>query len=417
MLSGRCLHNIFLALMLSLSAQALPGGNGTTLGAEPPDAETLVQRLLSGREPLRRAALPLVKWNAGHDAEYLAALDQLIESAVRRPALDSSYAAVQKLADCPLPEASDAVARALSASDWRLAMLAVDVLGQRRADGFAPAIRQVWDRPEARRYYALRHAVVCSLGDIGESQSFGRSVGLLPDLQGQLEYEAVARLTLHTGEKHGSNPEAWQAWWTAQDGKSPGVVVASNEPLPRDLPWSRTLPRFFELPIYSQRVVFVLDRSKSMLSTLGGKTRLEAMQEEFTKVIQKLPEGASFGLIVFNDRVEKWKNTLVYAKATNNAAAIQSIYALEATGKTAIYDALEAGFSLDENLEQIVLLTDGRPTAGKLTDDAAIVAAVAGLNRYRRVRIDCLGIDTDGPPAALLQELARRNFGTYNRLR
>ncbi len=99
------------------------------------------------------------------------------------------------------------------------------------------------------------------------------------------------------------------------------------------------------------------------------------------------------------------------------SAAVKAIYALEATGKTAVFDALEAGLQLDDELEQIVFLTDGRPTAGKITNDVEIVEAIARLNRYRRVRIDCLGIDTDGAPEQLLQEIARRNFGAYSRIR
>jgi len=416
MLLARRTHNVLSGLALCLLCQFVLHSR-TVVAVEHPGAEAVVNRLRSGKEPLRRAAIPLVEWNQGHDEEYLAALDELIATSLRRPALDSAFVAVQKLADCPLSAASEAVARALPATDWRLSMQAIEVLGQRRADDFATAIRKIWDRPEAQRYYALRHSVVCSLGDIGGPHAIESLVDLLPRLDGQLKYEAVARLTLRTGENHGGDASAWKAWWDSQDGKVPDVPVAADEALPVNLPWQRTLPRFFDLPIYSQRVVFILDHSKSMLSTLNGKTRLEAMQSEFTDVIQKLPEGAAFGLIVFNDRVETWKNELVPVNSSNNSAAIQSIYALQATGKTAIYDALEAGLQLDQNIEQIVFLTDGRPTAGKITNHAEIINAIPLLNLYHHVRIDCLGIDTEGPPEELLQQIAQRNFGTYTRIR
>ncbi len=294
-----------LCLLLPVSVRTAPAAEDRA------DVATVVSRLNSGKEQIRRSAIPLIEWEQGHDEEYVAALGGLIEAAVRRPALDSAFGAVLKLADCPLPAASDTIAKALSAADWRLAMMAVDILGQRRADDHAAAIREIWDRPDARRSYALRHAVVCSLGEIGGPRSVGESVNLLPNLDGQLQYEAVARLSRRTGAKHGSDAVAWKEWWTAQDGKVPEVPVAKDDPLPQDLPWQRTVPRFFHVPIYSNRVVFVLDRSQSMLSTLRGKTRLEAMQEEFAKVVRQLPEASSFGLIVFNDRVEIWKNKLV----------------------------------------------------------------------------------------------------------
>ncbi len=382
--------------------------------ADPPDPVILVARLRAPKEQLRRAAVPLVEWNHGYDQEYHQALHDLIGAAVRRPALDSSLLAVQKLADCPVPEATASIVQALEATDWRLVLLAVDTLGRRRDDASGIAIRRVWDRPEARKFYALRHAVVSSLGNISGSHAIHGLIDLLPQLEGQLQYEAVARLTLRTGMNYGADATAWKEWWVSQDGQVPEVTVAENEPLPVNLPWPHALPKFFDVPIYSQRVVFVLDRSKSMLSTLNGKTRLEALQEQFTEVMQRLPESTSFGLIVFNERVETWKTALVPATLANKSAAIQSIYSLQATGKTAVYDALEAGLQLDQNIEQVVFLTDGRPTSGKITDDAGIITA---MNRYTRTRIDCLGIDTEGPPEELLQTIARQNFGTYTRLR
>ncbi len=404
-------------LMLCVVVNVVLHGSGAFAASEHPGAVAVVNRIASGKEPIRRAAIPLVEWNQGHDEEYRTALHELIAATVRRPVLDSTFTAVQKLADCPLPAASASVAQALQASDWRLAMVAVEVLGHRRADDTAAAIRKVWDRPEAKRFYALRHTVVCSLGDIGGPTAVEGLVGLLPDLDGQLKYEAVARLTLRTGENHGSDVTAWKEWWTAQDGVVPDVPVAANEELPVDLPWQRALPRFFNLPIYSQRVVFVLDHSKSMLSTLEGKPRLEAMQDEFTKVMQRLPEAAAFGMVVFNERVDVWKSALTPANSSSKSAAIQSIYSLQATGKTAVYDALEAAIQLDQNIEQIVFLTDGRPTAGKITNDAEIVNAITLLNRYHHIRIDCLGIDTEGPPEELLKQISQRNSGTYTRIR
>lgn len=387
------------------------------VAADTPDPAIIVDRLRSPKEQLRRAAVPLVEWNDGYDQEYHQALHDLIGAAVRRPALDSSLLAVQKLADCPVPEATASIIQALEATDWRLALLAVDTLGHRRDHASGIAIRRVWDRPEARKFYALRHAVVSSLGNIGGSHATEGLIDLLPQLEGQLQYEAVARLTLRTGMNYGADVTAWKEWWVSQGGHVPEVTVAENEPLPVNLPWPHALPKFFDVPIYSQRVVFVLDRSQSMLSTLNGKTRLEALQEQFTEVMQRLPESTSFGLIVFNERVETWKTTLVPATLANKSAAIQSIYSLQATGKTAVYDALEAGVQLDKNIEQVVFLTDGRPTSGKITNDAGIITAITAMNRFTRTRIDCLGIDTEGPPEELLQTISRQNFGTYTRLR
>lgn len=384
---------------------------------EPPDAVTIVRRLKSNQESVRKSAVPLVEWQKGHDQEYLNALEDVIASTLKRPVLDSHLMAVEKLTDCPLPGGTEAVAQALDAFDWRLVMTAVEVLRKKKADSQAANIAKIWFRPDAQRYYALRHAVVIALGDIGKPKATEALVQLLPALEGQLKYEAIARLTLRTGQNHGDSLDAWKDWWSGQRGTMPAVTVEENEALPEDLPWAYPVPKFFARPIYSQRVVFVLDRSGSMKSTLNGQTRLAEMQEQFRQAIQRLPESASFGLIVFNQRVEVWRSPLVPANTVNKAAAIQSIYSLQAEGLTAIYDSLEKGLQLDQNIEQIIFLTDGRPTAGKYLQKDDIVTAITQLNRYLHTRIDCLGIDTEGEPEELLKEISRQTYGTYTRIR
>lgn len=382
-----------------------------------PDAATIVRRLESNQEAVRKSAVSLVEWNQGHDADYLAAIDNLLSASLRRPALESHFRALEKLTDCPAPDGSKIVAKSLGAFDWRLSMTAVEVLGRRQADSQAKEIAKVWFRPDAQKYYALRHAVVCTLGDIGKSQSTAALVELLPALEGQLKYEAIARLTLRTGQNHGDDLTAWKDWWSGQDGVLPNVAIEPDTPLPENIPWAYPVPKFFARPIYSQKVVFVLDHSGSMNSTLNGQTRLAAMQEQFQQAIQRLPESASFSLIVFNQQVDVWRTPLVPANTVNKTAAIQSIYSLQANGLTAIYDSLERGLQLDQNIEQIIFLTDGRPTAGKYTRNEDIIQNIAQLNRYLHTRIDCLGIDTEGPPEELLKEISRQTYGTYVRIR
>lgn len=391
--------------------------SAVSLAAEPANPATVVSRLGSNKENLRLAGLADLRWNAGADAEYARALDELLTAAAKRPVTESSIRALHALAQCPLPEATLKLEGALRVPDWRMALTAADALGDRRAASSASALRQAWDRPDARRSYGLRHAVVLALGDVGGPQATETLIGLLPRLEGQLRYEAAARLTLRTGQDHGIDPTAWADWWAAQGGRLPEIVRNPDEALPVELRGGQTLPKFFSRPIYAERVVFVLDRSKSMQSTLDGKPRLEVMQDEFRRAVERLPEATQFGLVAYNDRYDLWQPRLVPATSGNKSAAIQWLYSLPATGKTALFDAIEAGLSFEGGAEQVLLLTDGRPTAGKLTDAASILAAIHQINQWTRTRIDCFGIDTEGPPEELLKALAADNFGSYVRLR
>jgi hypothetical protein len=387
------------------------------MAADLPTAAAVLARLQSRQETQRRLGIQQVQWGQGRDAEYHQALADLLDGAARRPTTDSAFLAVQKLRQCPLPVASDTLARTLQASDWRLAVLAADLLGERRATDAVDELRACWKRPEIRDRYALRHAVLCSLGDIGGHAAVRETVSLLPQLEGQLQYEAVARLTLRTGQSHGNDAQAWQSWLASTGGRVPEVNVAANEALPTDLPWNRTVPRFFEVPLYSLRVVFVLDRSNSMQSTLNGKTRLETLQEEFSNTLKRLSSDVYFGVVLFNERAERWQPTLVPATPTNKAAAIQFLYSQQARGRTAVYDALDAGLTLDRDIEQLIFLTDGKPTAGQIQDPPTIVRTITAHNLFTRTRIDSLGIDTVGDPEYFLRSLSQENFGTYTKIR
>ncbi|HET6423475.1 MAG TPA: hypothetical protein VFG20_07310, partial [Planctomycetaceae bacterium] len=150
----RRLPNVLSSLMLCLFSAV--HFSPVHAAEDPPDAATIVRRLKSNQESVRKSAVPLVEWQKGHDEEYLTALDDLIAGTLKRPVLDSHLMAVEKLTDCPLPGGIEAVAQALDAFDWRLVMTAVEVLGKKKADSQAANIAKVWARPDAQRYYALR---------------------------------------------------------------------------------------------------------------------------------------------------------------------------------------------------------------------------------------------------------------------
>ncbi|HUQ69949.1 MAG TPA: VWA domain-containing protein [Planctomycetaceae bacterium] len=373
--------------------------------------------LAKGDERKRLVALEAVQWNSRHDAAYTEALVAVIDQSItRRGPTASQFRAVQVLAGSPLPAADTWLVRLLSSSDWRMQMTAADALGERGSEVAVPALMACWDSRVAVENYGLRHAIVCALGSLKGTQGIDALIRILPQLEGQLRYEAISRLTLRTGEKFGDRTEEWIAWQKSRDPNWSGPRV-DQQPPPREVAWNATLPRFFRVPIYAKRVLFVVDMSGSMKSTVEGKTRLEALQDELTNAIKALPEDSLFGVIAFNDRVQPWAIQPKPATSDNKAAAIQAVWSLNAQGGTAVNDALEVALGYNGYLEQILLLTDGRPTAGKLVDTAPIVSNITGRNQFRRVRIDTIGLDTTGEAERLLQQLSEQNHGQYNKLR
>uniref|UniRef100_A0A7C2P4C6 VWA domain-containing protein n=1 Tax=Schlesneria paludicola TaxID=360056 RepID=A0A7C2P4C6_9PLAN len=404
----------------ALLAATFSGSRLSAADAKPPSrlvtGEQAVQWLSKGSEPRKLIALESLRWNSPHDAAYTRAIiDGLTDAAGRRTIPPSQFRATRVLAGSPLPEADVALQRLLTAVDWRLQMTAADALGERGTESAASPLLQCWSTPAAVENYALRHAVVCALGDLKGTQGLDGLIRLLPELDGQLRYEAVSRLMLRTGENRGDKTEEWVAWQSGRDPNWSGRIVTDD--LPAEIPWNRVLPRFFRVPIYAKRVLFVVDMSGSMKSTVEGKTRLEATQDELTNAIKALPEDSLFGVIAFNDRVQPWHLQPMVATSENKQAAIRAIWTLSAQGRTAINDALETALGYSGYLEQILLLSDGKPTAGKLVDNAAIIANITGRNEFRRVRIDTIGLDSSGEAERLLEQLSEQNHGQYHKLR
>jgi hypothetical protein len=80
-------------------------------------------------------------------------------------------------------------------------------------------------------------------------------------------------------------------------------------------------------------------------------------------------------------------------------------------------DALADALRVDSNIEAVLFVSDGDPSAGTLIDRPAIVAAIAQQNKPLRAALETIGIDSRGVAEEFLKELASDNFGTYRYIR
>jgi hypothetical protein len=177
------------------------------------------------------------------------------------------------------------------------------------------------------------------------------------------------------------------------------------------------LPRFYNLPVYAQKVLFVIDRSSSMLMVQQGETRMDRARREMERVIVSLPEETEFGIIAFNDFVTAYSPKLVVADDFEKASAVTFAQKLVPAKRTACYDALAQALEADPNLEAIYFLSDGAPTTGAIVDPAMIVDAITSQNQLHQTSIYTLGIDARGVHEEFLIQLATRNNGEYFSIR
>jgi Ca-activated chloride channel family protein len=208
----------------------------------------------------------------------------------------------------------------------------------------------------------------------------------------------------------------FQLYYTA-GGKDVGLTALTHRPV-------SGAPGYFMLLISpraelskSQQVprdmVFVLDTSGSM----RGK-RMTQARNALKYCLANLGENDRFGLMNFATTVNKYNEDLLPATKANLEQARKWVDDLEATGGTAINDALLAALALrggdTSRTFTIVFFTDGRPTIGE-TNVEKIQKNVAARNSAN-TRIFTFGVGDD-VNASFLDRIAEesRALSTYVR--
>ena len=290
----------------------------------------------------------------------------------------------------------------------------VDLLGTHADPADIAPLRKIIKTTVFEREFGLRRATVQTLSLINDNAALDLLVDLLAKVEGEVAVDIMYYLSFVTEKKYATR-ELWTEWWNENR-----ATFVFPSPLVR--PTSRDFgqlaigdtSQYYGLPLYGERVVFILDSSGSM-----GGGRIEAAKRELITAVRGLKDNQKFGIIVFNSRVVNWKKELVDAGTANKLDAVKFISNITAGDRTATYDALVASFYFDA--EAIYLLTDGAPTDGRFVLPADIVAAITLQNRTRRVSIYTIGLAPQKVAGLVdfeefLIQLSAKNSGAYKRV-
>lgn len=330
-------------------------------------------RALLGRGPAPRRALAaaalqrrLAANAAWHDELCVLATD-------RAPAL--RVTALRLLARCEPPDVAAAIAAAGASLDhkaWTVRAAAIDLLA------------------------ALRHkdGIPLLIERVGVEQA-----RLAEDLAGALQILAGLRLP---------DQKAWRSWW--QQERERHVV-----PAPRRQPAARrsgqTAASYWDIPVRSDRVAFVVDTSGSMKKPFGtAGTCLDEAKRQLVRVLGMLGPQARANIIAFHHDATAWENKLQKLDKKRRAAGEAFTTALDGRGGTDVHAAMELAFT-DPDVDTIFLLTDGRPSAGRIMDPDLLAAAIAAWNLDRGIRIHTVSI---GGRSDFLERLARESGGEHS---
>ncbi|MHC4840429.1 MAG: VIT domain-containing protein [Planctomycetota bacterium] len=172
---------------------------------------------------------------------------------------------------------------------------------------------------------------------------------------------------------------------------TPKVKLTKDEILPKD-------------------VIVVIDTSGSMLD--DGK--IDQARKAMKFIVNKLNDKDKFAVVTFSTEARKWHDGLTDVSEGSRKAALAKIENLEATGGTNMEGAIRTAYDLaaagDEKRPcYVLLLTDGLPTMGEVTDVRSL-AKIAKEKRNKRVRVFPFGVGHD-VNTWLLDTLAEQNKG------
>lgn len=179
-----------------------------------------------------------------------------------------------------------------------------------------------------------------------------------------------------------------------------------------------------EEEIAHKDIVFALDTSGSMSGEKIGQAK-----KAFAFCLKALRPEDRFGLLTFATEVRLFADKLLPADPENVKRAIDFVNKLEATGSTALNEALVRSVELfgeekeEKRPQMILFLTDGLPTAGERNVEK-ILQNVAQANRTRaedkpeerRARFFIFGVGDD-VHTHLLDKIAEENGGASHYVR
>jgi VWA domain-containing protein len=229
--------------------------------------------------------------------------------------------------------------------------------------------------------------------------------------KGRAQNNAVALLRRITGYKIGADARSWRYFFLKHrvDG-TPFQREADGEGAD-----GNTLS-YMGIPIFGDKVVFVLDASGSMNAPLAESSRESRGRravKELSQLLPRLPGDAHFDILFFESRISGFSSgRLVASQPKQISNATNWIEDRHFDGGTNIFGALEEAFARD-GVEEIILLTDGMPSVGTIQEPQRILAWVGRWNRWRKVRISTIGLSAPRQADSFLSKLAQFNDGIY----
>ncbi|MCB9881520.1 MAG: VWA domain-containing protein [Planctomycetes bacterium] len=254
----------------------------------------------------------------------------------------------------------------------------------------------------------------------------------------QLLFELEAALRTLTGQPiPWDRPDDWKTFWETK-GQSFRLVAPDDPRVQGKRSGNDGYLKYFSLDVTSKRLLFIVDKSGSMLepARLKGKyanmdvqaPKFDLVQKELEKVILSLPEDTTINVIFFNEEVDVWnigkgnRPSMIQLTDRNKSNLVQYLRLVRPTGSTNVYDALDLALQMGGRgvydkyyktaFDTVYLLSDGAPTAGAVVDPDEILRRVRETNALRQITFHTITFG-DVNNARFMQQLAEQSGGKH----
>lgn len=407
------------------SAQA----NLTTAGAKSAEAARLVAAAARG---IGRAIAAMEPAPRQKSANELLKLAQTYSDKIVRSSVLSAFALVND-------EKVTASLRDLVVKDPEIntRLAALDVLAE---IGDAATIDLCGDTLLKDKEWRIRAAAMRALVRLPSKKGIASLIGSIGNEVGRLIEDAEQALAELTGQHFNGDANLWKDWWAKNEASFDPVAFAKGLDSPdagttaaggEDWRKAGGHVSFYGITTRSSRILFVLDRSGSMLEPAtdsltgkaGGENKFEVAKSQLATAINGLKDGDVFNLVHYSTDVERWTKQMQKSSPESRKKATGFIdKELKAIGGTNVYDALREAFRLagiggidkayESNVDTIFFLTDGEPTQGEVLEPEEILRRVREWNKLSRIVVHTVGVGKDHN-SAFLRRLAEENGGMY----
>ncbi|MHC4338890.1 MAG: VWA domain-containing protein [Planctomycetota bacterium] len=297
------------------------------------------------------------------------------------------------------PALYDLVARSATTGKKLLRPKAAETLGH--LDGEA-AVEVLAPLAVKGSSWQLRVGAARGLAATRRPQAIDALIAGLGRARGRVAHEHAAALEALTGQRFGLNAEMWSFWWERH---KEGYRVPDE----LSVAWGEHRKEsdryaFYGIEIRSEAMAFLLDVSGSM-----SGDRIRKLKEELRAAIEAMPSTTRFNMIPFHSRAYAWSKRLRSADKKSKAAAAAFVDKLNAAGMTNLWDALQIAMR-DKEVDTIMILSDGHPTAGKVKDTREIRTWFYKANRGRMILLNVILIGLASPD---LKAMAQISGGKY----